>query len=162
MKGNASENKSYRIGVLSDTHGLLRPEVVENLRNTDHIIHAGDFDSPEVLTALEEIAPLSAVRGNMDYGKWTNHLLAADMVQLYSKTFYILHNIYQLDLDPETAGVDVVICGHTHRPAIRRKGPVLYLNPGSAGHRRRDYPVSMGQLLIKDHEITAEIVIIEP
>jgi putative phosphoesterase len=161
LNNNGAENNVFLVGVISDTHGLLRPEVAKALHGVDHILHAGDLDTPEILTALKELAPVSAIRGNMDYGRWASRLPPADMIELKGKTIYILHNLHQLDLDPEAATVDVVISGHTHRPSIQKKGAVLYLNPGSAGHRRYDYPISIGLLRINGNDLSAEIVVIE-
>ena len=132
-----------RIGILSDTHGLLRPQVIEALSGCDQILHAGDIGDAAVLERLARIAPVAAVRGNMDYGTWSNGLPVTEMVVVEGVFFYVLHDLQRLDLDPPAAGIHVVVSGHTHRSEIIRKNGVTYLNPGSAGHRRSHLPVSI-------------------
>lgn len=138
------------VGILSDTHGLLRPEVVTALAGCDHILHAGDIGENEVLDGLERIAPVVAVRGNMDYGSWSNSLPPKEMIEIGGIFFYILHDLNQLDLEPSAAGIHVVVSGHTHQPHLIKKNGVTYLNPGSAGHRRFDYPVSVARVRIEN------------
>ena len=165
MSDNLQNKNSFFIGVISDTHGLLRPEVAEIFKGTDMILHAGDIDRPEVLAALREIAPVKAVRGNMDHGKWADALPAKDVIELGDVFLYILHDVYKLDLDPAAAGFHAVINGHTHQPLIEKKNGVLFINPGSAGPPRRNYPVSLALLRINGTsprpEIDARIVEIE-
>jgi putative phosphoesterase len=146
------------IGVISDTHSILRPEVEKAFTGCDQILHAGDVGTPTVLDRLKHIAPVTAVRGNMDYGRWSNHLPVTDMVQVEGFFFYVLHDLYRLDLDPVAAGIHVVVHGHTHRPDIQEKGGVTYLNPGSAGHRRSTYPVSVAKVRIEKGSFRSRIV----
>jgi uncharacterized protein len=127
---------NMRLGIISDTHGLLRPEAVEALRGVDLILHAGDVGGPEILTQLKTIAPVFAVRGNVDTEAWAEELPATTIVEANGVSFYVLHNLQHLDLKPEAAGVQAVISGHTHQPEQYERGGVLYLNPGSAGPRR--------------------------
>ena len=136
------------IGILSDTHGLLRPQVIEALSGCDQILHAGDIGDAAVLERLARIASVAAVRGNMDYGTWSNGLPVKEMVAVEGVFFYVLHDLQRLDLDPPAAGIHVVVSGHTHRPEIIRKNGVTYLNPGSAGHRRSHLPVSIALVKI--------------
>jgi hypothetical protein len=149
------------IGILSDTHGLLRPEVEEALAGCARILHAGDVGDPEVLERLEGIAPVTAVRGNMDYGSWSNGLPVTEMVEIGGIFFYILHDLYQLDLDPVAAGIQVVVSGHTHRSEWIEKDGVIFLNPGSAGHRRHHYPVSVALIRIENGQVAPRIVEID-
>jgi hypothetical protein len=136
------------VGILSDTHGLLRPEVTAALTGVDHILHAGDVGDGQILETLEKIAPVVAVRGNMDYGSWSNRLSVTETVEIDNVFFYILHDRYHLDLDPTAAGIHVVVSGHTHQPDLFTENGVIYLNPGSAGHRRNRYPVSLARVRI--------------
>lgn len=145
------------IGVISDTHGLLRTEALEALRGVERIIHAGDVGAPEVLVELEKIAPVTAVRGNVD-GKWANEIPFTQAVEIEGVSIYVLHILQDLDLKPEAAGFGVVVYGHSHQPKQERKNGVLYFNPGSAGPRRFKLPVSVGRLEIKGDEVSAEMV----
>jgi uncharacterized protein len=147
-----------RIGVISDTHGLLRPQAVTALRGSSLIIHAGDVGRADILNALRKIAPVVAVRGNIDRGPRTSELPTTELVQLDARLLYVLHDLNDLDLDPPTAGFDVVITGHTHRPRIETKDGVLYFNPGSAGPRRFNLPISVGCLVVSDEVVRAEII----
>jgi len=149
------------VGILSDTHGLLRPEVESILSGCDQILHAGDIGDPQVLERLARIAPVTAVRGNMDYGTWSNKLPVTEMVEAGGIYFYILHDLSHLDLDPAAAGIRVVVSGHTHRPEMIRKDGVIYLNPGSAGHRRSAYPVTLATVRIADGHVSPDIVQID-
>lgn len=153
-----SSTYTKTIGVLSDTHGLLRPEIEKQLSGCNHILHAGDIGDLAVLQRLERIAPVVAVRGNMDYGSWSNALPVKEMVEIDGVFFYLLHDLYHLDLDPAAADIHVVISGHTHQSKLFRKDGVIYLNPGSAGHRRRHYPVSMAVIHIQDKKVTLRII----
>ncbi len=132
-----------RIGVISDTHGLLRPEVEQRLAGVAHIVHAGDIGSPNVIAGLQRIAPVIAIRGNVDTENWAEHYPETQMVTLGGRRIYVLHDIKTLQLDPVSIGVDVVVCGHSHRPRIETVRRVLYLNPGSAGPRRFNLPVTV-------------------
>jgi putative phosphoesterase len=156
------EDNPTTIGILSDTHGLLRPEVEQALSGCQHILHAGDVGDEQVLARLGRIAPVVAVRGNMDHGRWSNALPINEMVEIEGIYFYVLHDLYQLDLDPSAAGIHVVVSGHTHRPEIFHKNGVTYLNPGSAGHRRYDYPVSIARVRIINGAATPHIIEIDP
>lgn len=147
-----------RVGVLSDTHGLLRPEALKALAGMDHILHAGDIGDPNILDALEEIAPLTAIRGNIDKEGRCAALPATEIVTLSGTTFYMLHSLQDLDLDPGAAGISVVVSGHSHKPLIKSRSGVLYLNPGSAGPQRFSLPVTVGLVTIGDDLPSAEIV----
>jgi putative phosphoesterase len=146
------------IGVISDTHGLLRPEAVAALRRSEHIIHAGDVGATEILEQLAAIAPLTAIRGNIDKTAWARRLPQTEVVELAGISIYVLHDLAQLDLKPEAAGFRVVISGHSHVPKQETRGGVLYLNPGSAGPRRFKLPVSVARLTISGERIDAEII----
>jgi hypothetical protein len=135
-----------RIGILSDTHGLLRSEVAPALAGVDHILHAGDVGDPAILAALKTIAPTTAIRGNIDTHGPCAELPATEAIELDGRLFYLLHNIQDLDLNPAAAGVACVISGHSHKPLIETRAGVLYLNPGSAGPRRFSLPVTLALL----------------
>jgi putative phosphoesterase len=134
------------VGLISDTHGLLRPEAMRALAGSDVIIHAGDVGSPEILDALRAVAPLVAVRGNVDTGAWASALPATAVAEAGSTLIYVLHDLNELDLDPAAAGFGVVVSGHSHQPASSEKSGVLYVNPGSAGRRRFKLPVTVARL----------------
>ncbi len=146
------------IGVISDTHGLLRPEAAEALAGAACIIHAGDIGSPEILEALREIAPVHAVRGNIDRAAWAEALPETEVVEVYDQHLYVLHNLNELDLDPAAAGFQAVIAGHSHRPKIADKDGVLYFNPGSAGPRRFTLPIALGRLRLVKGRLRGEII----
>ncbi len=146
------------IGVISDTHGLLRPEAVTELEGSELIIHAGDIGDPRLLEELRRIAPVIAVRGNSDKGGWAKGLPETEAVSIGEVHVYVLHDVYQLDLDPGVAGFTAVITGHSHRPRVEEKDGVMFLNPGSAGPRRFNLPVSLARLYIGDGRLDAEIV----
>jgi len=146
-----------RLGILSDTHGLLRPEAMEALRGVELIVHAGDVGDPEILTKLRTIAPVFAVRGNVDTEAWARELPEASVVEAEGANLYVLHNLQHLDLKPEDAGFDVVISGHTHEPKQYERNGVLYLNPGSAGPRRFRLPVTLAILEVAKKPLRAEI-----
>lgn len=150
--------QTHVFGIISDTHGLLRPEAVEMLQGVEQIIHAGDVGKPEILEALRTIAPVIAVRGNVDKGEWANHLKLTEVVEIGEAMLYVLHDLGTLDLDPKAAQMDAVIYGHSHQPSVEWKNDVLYLNPGSVGPRRFDLPVSMALLRITGKQIEAELV----
>jgi len=147
-----------RIGVISDTHGLLRPEAVEALRGSDSIIHAGDIGDRAILTKLEELAPVTAVRGNVDREKWTREIPETNVLEVAGVSVYVLHVLHKLDLKPEAAGFAAVVSGHSHIPRQEFKNGVLYFNPGSAGARRFRLPVSVGRLIVEDGKVRGEIV----
>ncbi len=146
------------IGVISDTHGLLRPEALEALQGADLILHAGDVGPREVLERLGEIAPVVAVRGNVDTAIWATALPLADVIEAGGVQLYMLHDRTALDLDPVAAGFAAVIFGHSHRPGAERRDGVLFLNPGSAGPRRFTLPVTIARLTIEGTALTHEII----
>lgn len=146
------------IGVISDTHGLLRDEARGRLQGCELILHAGDVGNPVVLEELGQIARVVAVRGNMDKGRWAHKLEEIEYVSVEGRQICVIHDIDRLDLDPAAAGIDVVVYGHSHRPAVDRQDGVLYLNPGSAGPKRPDLPISMAMLYIGEEGIVPEIV----
>ena len=147
-----------RVGVISDTHGLLRPEAVEALRGSDYIIHAGDVGKPEILDQLRELAPLTAVRGNIDRGSWANALPLTDVLDIGGSLIYVLHDVSTLDLIPESAGLSAVIYGHSHQPSIEWRSGVLFLNPGSAGPRRFHVPITVALLEVGEDGLKARHV----
>ena len=147
-----------RIGLISDTHGLVRPEALAFLHGCDHIVHAGDIGKPEVLAALQAIAPVSAIRGNIDTGGWADALPGTLTATFGGARLHVVHDLKQLDIDPVAAGVRVVVSGHSHRPRAEERGGVLYINPGSAGRRRFSLPVTAGELLIAADLLTPRIV----
>lgn len=138
------------IGVISDTHGLLRPEAIARLRGSDHIIHAGDIGAPEIIPALAQIAPVTAIRGNVDKAAWAQRFRETEVVELGGLHIYLIHDVQALDLDPKASGFAAVISGHSHQPGLAARNGVLYFNPGSAGPRRFKLPISVGKLEIKD------------
>lgn len=146
------------MGLISDTHGLLRPEAVAALAGVERIVHAGDVGSPEVLAALRRIAPVHAVRGNVDTAPWARSLPEREAVPCGEVFVYVLHDLTDLDLDPAVAGFVAVVHGHSHRPAVENRGGVLYLNPGSAGPRRFGLPVTVALLHVRRDSSRAEIV----
>jgi len=150
-----------RIGVISDTHGLLRPEAVDALRGSDLIIHAGDVGAPGLLEALARIAPVVAVRGNVDTGSWAGALPATEVVEVAGRHLYVLHQLEHLDLDPSAAGIAAVIYGHSHKPSAEDRRGVLYLNPGSAGPRRFTLPITLVRLRVGDGGVEPEFVSLE-
>jgi putative phosphoesterase len=147
-----------RIGVLSDTHGLLRPEALQGLQGADHILHAGDVGAPDILNALRLIAPVTAIRGNIDEGGPCQHLPPTDLVELGGHHIYMLHDVNKLDLNPKAADISAVIAGHSHKPLVEWRCGVLFLNPGSAGPRRFQLPVTVAWLQIGAAGLSAQIV----
>jgi uncharacterized protein len=146
-----------RVGLISDTHGLMRPEALAALAGVSHIVHAGDIGSAEILAQLGTIAPVTAVRGNNDKGSWAKGIAEREVVQIGGKSIYVLHDLHELDLDPAAADFAVVVTGHSHKPAITRKGGVLFVNPGSAGPRRFKLPICVAMLEIDGDATHAEI-----
>jgi uncharacterized protein len=149
---------SISVGVISDTHGLLRPEALAALRGSDYIIHAGDIGDPAILEALAKIAPVTAVRGNVDREAWAKRIPATNVLEVGSLSIHVLHNLAELDLKPEAAGFAAVIYGHSHVPKQERRSGVLYFNPGSAGPRRFNLPITAGRIVIQQDKISAEII----
>ena len=156
----ADAGRSHTIGLISDTHGLLRPEAVAALRGSDRIIHAGDVGDPGILDALSRLAPVTAIRGNVDTAAWASALPATTTLELDGAAILVIHDL--ADLDPAAAGFRVVVSGHSHRPGIRECRDVLFVNPGSAGRRRFKLPVSVGRLHIAGGAVTAELVELAP
>jgi putative phosphoesterase len=146
------------VGVISDTHGLVRPEAIEALRDSELIIHAGDVGDPGVLERLRAVAPTIAVRGNIDTAAWAQSLPLSDVVEVGELQLYVLHDLSALDLDPNTAQLAAVICGHTHRPNAEVRKGVLFLNPGSAGPRRFTLPVTVAKLRVLGRSLSHELI----
>ena len=153
-----SPDHPISIGVISDTHGLLRPEALAALQGSHAIIHAGDVGDPEILKELEQIAPVTAVRGNVDTAAWARTLPETNVLEIGGVSIYVLHNVQELDLDPGAAGFAAVIFGHSHRPVIERRKGVIFFNPGSAGPRRFSLPVWVGRLVARDGKLQAELI----
>ncbi len=153
-----TNHPSFIVGVISDTHGLLRPEAVEALQGSQLIIHAGDVGTPDILEKLVEIAPVRAVRGNVDVGQWADALPITEVVEAGGAILYVLHDVKQLDLKPKAAGFAAVISGHSHKPAQEMRDGVVFLNPGAAGPRRFNLPVSVGRLVITAGQVKPEIM----
>jgi putative phosphoesterase len=154
-------SRVHTIGVISDTHGLLRPEAVAALAGVERIVHAGDIGSPEVIAALQRIAPVSAVRGNNDREAWAADIPETEVVEVGAVSLYVLHDLHELDLDPRAAGFAAVIAGHSHQPRREERDGVLYLNPGSAGPRRFKLPISLARLTVAGRRVQAKLVTLE-
>jgi uncharacterized protein len=144
--GSAERVADFRIGVISDTHGLLRPEAARLLAGVDHIIHGGDIGDPGIIPALRRIAPVTAIRGNVDTGEWAAEFAETELATLAGRSIYVLHDLKALRIDPVARGVDVVVSGHSHAPKIWTADDVLYLNPGSAGRRRFKLPITLATI----------------
>ena len=153
--------KRFGLGVISDTHGLLRPEAVEALRGSDMIVHAGDVGSPDVLRGLEKLAPVIAVRGNNDREPWAKDLPLSEAFEVGRASIYVLHDINELDLDPRAGGFSVVIAGHSHQPRCEERDGVLFFNPGSAGPRRFRLPISLGHIVVAGARVTGHLKTLE-
>jgi putative phosphoesterase len=147
---------TFRIGIISDTHGLLRPEAERGLTGVDHIIHAGDIGRPEIVDALRRIAPVTAIRGNVDSGEWARGYPDTKLVRLAGKAIYVLHDLKTLQVDLG-AGIDVIVSGHSHVPKIDTVGGILYLNPGSAGPRRFKQPITLATLEVTSEDMRPKI-----
>jgi len=150
--------ESCTIGVISDTHGLLRPEVMKSFKGVDLILHAGDVGDPEVIEHLESVAPVVVVRGNMDYGSWADQLPVSKSLIIGKTRLFIIHDIEWIDRQMELQNYQVIITGHTHRPLIDEKNNVLFLNPGSAGHQRQGHPVSIGKLVLCNGQLDTQLI----
>jgi len=148
----------FKVGVIADTHGLLRPEAIEFLERCDIILHAGDVGNPDILQSLSNIAPTYAIRGNIDKGSWAKELPEKDVLEVENKFFYLIHSIDDLDLNPAAAKFDAIIFGHSHQPISYKKDGVLYFNPGSAGQRRFKLPISIGRITIMKSRLESEII----
>lgn len=149
------------IGLISDTHNILRREAADALKGSDHIVHAGDICMPEVLDDLRHIAPVTAVRGNNDFGRWADVLPQSHVLRIGSIAVLVVHDLLTLDLDPVEQGAQVVVSGHSHRPRVEHRDGVIYVNPGSAGPRRFQLPVSVGQLLVHDDRIEPRLITLD-
>jgi uncharacterized protein len=147
-----------RVGLISDTHGLLRPQAADVLRGSNHIIHAGDVGNKSILQQLAALAPVTVIRGNNDTGEWADDLPESAVVQIGSVFVYVLHDLALLDIDPRAEGVHVVVSGHSHKPGFEVRQGVLYVNPGSAGPRRFKLPIAVAELVIVGEAITPCIV----
>jgi putative phosphoesterase len=148
---------AFRIGIISDTHGLLRPKALCGLSGVDHILHGGDIGMPDIIDALRRIAPVTAIRGNVDSGDWAREYAETEFARVAGKTIYILHDLKTLQIDPVARGIDVVVSGHSHVPKIETIDNVLYLNPGSAGPRRFRLPITLATLDITPERLRPEI-----
>jgi uncharacterized protein len=144
-----------RVGLISDTHGLLRPEALTFLQGSDLIVHAGDIGNAAILAELGTLAPVTAVRGNNDHGPWAERIVETQILAVGAINLYVIHDIGKLDIDPKAAGVRVVIAGHSHHRAVSERDGVLYVNPGSAGPRRFRLPVAIGELRINGKDVVA-------
>ena len=151
-------NQPYTIGVISDTHGLLRPEVIPSFKGVDLILHAGDVGDPEVLDGLKSVAPLFVVRGNMDYGSWADRLPVSRSLSIGKTRLFLIHDMDRIDGQVALAHFQVIISGHTHRPLIEEQNKVLFFNPGSAGDQRRRQPVSIGKLVLYNGHLDAQLI----
>ncbi|MGH8679580.1 MAG: metallophosphoesterase family protein [Burkholderiales bacterium] len=152
---------ALHVGLISDTHGLLRPQAVAALRGCNRIVHAGDVGDPGILAALAEIAPVTAVRGNNDRGPWAAALPETGTINIGEVRIYVLHNLADLDIDPAKFGCQAVISGHSHRPKSESRNGVLFVNPGSAGPRRFSLPVSVGRLVVTGATVTSQLLELE-
>jgi uncharacterized protein len=148
----------HLIGVIADTHGLMRPEAIEALKDAELIIHAGDIGSLQVLESLRAIAPVVAVRGNIDKGQWAKALPKWEVVEIAQRRFYVVHDLNELDLDPAAGGFSAIISGHSHRPSIQTRNDVLLLNPGSAGPWRFNLPVTVALIYVKGGMLEAQVI----
>ncbi|HEX3951582.1 MAG TPA: metallophosphoesterase family protein [Steroidobacteraceae bacterium] len=160
MLWNAAVNpgKTLRVGIVSDTHGLLRPEAKDFAGACDYIIHGGDIGSQAILDQLSALAPLVAVKGNNDRASWTAHLPETELIRVGGVFVYIIHDISQLDIDPHAADVQVIVSGHSHKPLIHEQGGVLYINPGSCGPKRFTLPISMAEMIVDGTKVRARTV----
>ena len=161
-KSKITDLRQWTVGIISDTHGLLRPEAIAALQGSDYIIHAGDVGDADILGQLARIAPVTAVRGNVDRERWARELPETNILQVGAAPIYVLHDVNRLDLDPGSAHFAVVVFGHSHRPAQETRKGVLFFNPGAAGPRRFNLPVSVGRLWVAGASLSAEIVDLLP
>jgi len=156
--GSTKKQEPQLIGLISDTHGLVRPQALQALQGVDLIIHAGDIGTPEVVDALRRIAPVVAIKGNNDRGSWAKSLPDTKLVKISAAKLYVIHNLKELDCDPVARGIQVVISGHSHKPSVVHRDGVLYVNPGSAGPRRFKLPVAVAKLTMKLGAMDAKII----
>jgi len=153
-----SAERTLRVALLSDTHGLLRAQARAFAVGCDYIIHGGDIGSAEILDELAAIAPLIAVKGNNDNQAWAAHLPETEMIRVGGAFVYVIHDVSQLDIEPHAAGVQVIVSGHSHKPSVEKRGGILYVNPGSCGPRRFKLPISVGELIVEGAEVSARTV----
>jgi uncharacterized protein len=146
------------IGLISDTHGLIRPEALEALKGVELIIHAGDIGKREIIDALQDIAPVLAIKGNNDIGEWAHRFPETKLVKSGNTRLFVIHNVNELECDPVTHGYQVVVSGHSHKPSVSTRDGVFFVNPGSAGPRRFKLPVAVGKLFIENNQVSAEII----
>ncbi len=158
---NSTAKVPQKIGLISDTHGLLRDEALQALRGSDLIIHAGDIGDPKILEALGKLAPTVAVRGNVDTAAWAKSLPETAVAEAGSMQIYVLHDVKALDLDPNAAGFHIVVSGHSHKPASSERNGVAYINPGSAGPRRFNLPITIARLDLSVTPCSVEFVDLE-
>ena len=158
MRAIRVTGRDITIGVISDTHGLLRPEALAALQGSDFILHAGDIGDPQILDKVTKIAPVTAVCGNVDREAWARKIPATNVLEIGGVSIYVVHILQELDLNPEAAGFAAVVCGHSHLPKQESKNGVLYFNPGSAGPRRFTLPTTVGKLLLREGKISGEII----
>ena len=151
----------YRVGLISDTHGLLRPEARSFLQGCHYIVHGGDIGNAAILEELATLAPITAVRGNNDTGPWAQAIRESEFLQVGEVFVYAIHDLAQLDIDPRAAGVRVVVSGHSHKPLVEERDAILYVNPGSAGPRRFRLPIAVGELVISGASVSARTVELE-
>jgi uncharacterized protein len=151
-------NKGLRVGLVSDTHGLLRPEARAFLIGCDYIVHGGDVGDPKILEQLAAVAPLIAVRGNNDEGPWAARLPRTELMRVGNVFVYVIHNLAELDVDPRAAGVRVVVSGHSHKPSVEERDGILYVNPGSCGPKRFKLPISVGEMVVSGSAVDARII----
>jgi putative phosphoesterase len=162
MGARPAKKRKTIVGIISDTHGLVRPEALRALAGADLIIHAGDIGKPEVIAALQAIARVIAIRGNNDRGAWARKFSARAVVNIGRAKIFVLHDVKELDFDPRAAGFRMVISGHSHASSVKRRGGVLFLNPGSAGPRRFKLPVAVARLRVDGFSVSAKIVKLNP
>jgi putative phosphoesterase len=150
----------FRIGLISDTHGLLRPEARAYLEGSDHIVHGGDIGNEAILTELASIAPLTVVRGNNDREAWAGSIPETELIEVGGIFLYAIHDLAGMDIDPDAVGVRIVMSGHSHKPLVEERGGVIYVNPGSAGPRRFTLPISAGEVTIDGGAVSARTVVL--
>lgn len=149
-----------RVGLISDTHGLLRPQALDALRGCERILHGGDIGNSDILQQLRAIAPVTVVRGNNDNGPWAEAIEESVTIELAGVRIHLVHDVNELMVDPVAGGIAVVVCGHSHKPQVEERHGVLYVNPGSAGLRRFKLPVSVGELVVARGKVSARIVVL--
>jgi putative phosphoesterase len=162
MPSSSRGKNKQTVGLISDTHGLVRPQALEALAGVDLILHAGDIGKPEVLTALKAVAPVVAIRGNNDTAPWAKPLPDTKLIRVADTQLYLIHNVNELACDPVTCGFQVIISGHSHKPSISMRDGVLFVNPGSAGPRRFKLPIVVGKLFIRRKKVEAELIELQP